>query len=75
MIEHRLRTAGYTGEHSPFTPDAVYEIHKFSGGTPRLISQAADNALLVGAVQKLKVIDGFTMHTVIEDTVSIGEAA
>jgi general secretion pathway protein A len=75
MIEHRLRTAGYTGEHSPFTPDAIYEIHKFSKGIPRLISQAADNALLVGAVQKLKVIDGFTMHAVIEDTVSVGEAA
>jgi general secretion pathway protein A len=69
LIEHRLRTAGYSGEKSPFTPDAVFEIHKYSGGAPRLISLAADNALLVGAMQKLKHIDGFTMHSVIQDLV------
>lgn len=67
MIEHRLRTAGYTGEQSPFTPDAIFEIHKFSGGTPRLVSQAADNALLVSAMQKLRRIDGFTMHAILND--------
>jgi general secretion pathway protein A len=68
LIEHRLRVAGYTGEQSPFTPDAVHEIQKFSNGVPRLISQAADNALLVSAVQKLKKIDGFTMHAVLQET-------
>lgn len=67
MIDFRLRVAGYTGEQSPFTPDAIFEIHKFSKGTPRLISQAADNALLVGAMQKLKRIDGFTMHAILND--------
>ncbi len=74
MIEHRLRTAGYTGEQSPFTPDAVFEIHKFSNGTPRLVSQAADNALLVGAMQKLKRIDGFTVHAILNDS-PVEEAA
>lgn len=67
MIEHRLRTAGYIGEQSPFTPDAIFEIHKFSGGTPRLVSQAADNALLVAAMQKIRRIDGFTMHAILND--------
>ncbi|MER3412688.1 MAG: ATPase [Armatimonadota bacterium] len=75
MIEHRLRTAGFAGESSPFTPDAVFEIHKYSGGAPRLISQAADNALLVGAMQKLKYIDGFTTHSVIQDLVGAEEVA
>jgi len=67
MIEFRLRTAGYTAEQIPFTPDAIFEIHKFSGGTPRLISQAADNALLVGFAQNLKRIDGFTMHSILHE--------
>ncbi len=67
MIDFRLKVAGYTGEQSPFTPDAIFEIHKYSGGTPRLISQAADNALLVGAMQKLKRIDGFAMHAILND--------
>lgn len=75
MIEHRLRTAGFVGERIPFTPDAIFEIHKYAGGTPRLISQAADNALLVGFAQKLKQIDGFTMHSVLEDSYGMLEAA
>lgn len=67
MIEHRLRTAGFTGEQLPFTPDAIYEIHKWSNGAPRLISQAADNALLLGSVEKLKQIDGFFMHSLLNE--------
>jgi general secretion pathway protein A len=74
MIDHRMRTAGFAGEQSVFTPDAIFEIHKYSNGTPRLISQAADNALLVGAMQKLKRIDGFTMHAILNDE-PIAEAA
>lgn len=67
MILHRLRVAGFTGETSPFTPDAIYEIHKFTGGYPRLISQMADNALLIGMAKGLKAIDGPTMHGIIAD--------
>lgn len=65
MILHRLRVAGYSGEHSPFTPDAIFELHKFTNGTPRLTSQIADNALMVGFAQKAKMIDGYLMHSVI----------
>ncbi|HWP31254.1 MAG TPA: AAA family ATPase [Fimbriimonadales bacterium] len=72
MIEFRLRTAGYTAEQIPFTPDAIFEIHKVTGGTPRLISQAADNALLVGFVQNLKRIDGFTMHSILCEDNELG---
>ncbi|MCH8274135.1 MAG: AAA family ATPase [Armatimonadetes bacterium] len=75
MIEHRMRAAGFTRNEIPFTPDAIFEIHKHSRGVPRLVSQAADNALLVGAVQKLERIDGFTMHSLNDDTVDVVEAA
>jgi general secretion pathway protein A len=75
LILHRLRVAGYTAEQSPFTPDAIYEIHKASGGTPRLISQLADNALLIGMAKKAKMVDGFLMHEVIDQFNGKGVAA
>ncbi|MFY9235491.1 MAG: AAA family ATPase [Fimbriimonadaceae bacterium] len=75
MILHRLRIAGYTSEASPFTPDAIYEMHKCSKGTPRLISQLADNALLQGFARKLKSIDGYLMHSVVGDFSGMEEAA
>lgn len=64
LILHRLRVAGYTGEKSPFTPDAIYQLHKVSGGTPRVTSQIADTALLMGMARKAKMIDGYLMHEV-----------
>lgn len=68
LILHRMRVAGYTGEHNIFTPDAAYELHKVTKGYPRLICQLADNALLIGMVKKAKVIDGYLMHDVIAET-------
>ncbi len=67
FLVHRLGVAGYTGETNLFTPDAVYELHKATGGTPRLICQLADNALMVGMARKAKIVDGFLMHSVIND--------
>lgn len=65
MILHRMRIAGYVGERSVFTPDAIYQIHKYSNGTPRLTSQIADNALMLGMAHKAKSIDAFLVHEVI----------
>lgn len=67
LIHHRLRVAGYTGQHHLFTPDALCELHKVTKGTPRLTCQLADNALLLGFAQKAKMIDGFLMHNVITE--------
>ncbi|MBI1755604.1 MAG: AAA family ATPase [Fimbriimonas ginsengisoli] len=67
MLLHRLRVAGFTGEHSPFTPDAVFEIQKFSNGTPRLSSQIADNAMLVSMGQRVQTLDAFLVHGVIAE--------
>lgn len=43
-IRHRLRVAG--GDTALFTPAAVQQIHRLSGGVPRLINVICDRALL-----------------------------
>ena len=43
-IRHRLRVAGSTSDI--FTPIALAEIHRLSGGVPRLINVICDRALL-----------------------------
>lgn len=67
MILHRLTVAGYREALSPFTPDAVYELYKAAGGTPRLVSQLADTALLMAFAKKQKNVDAFLMHSVVQD--------
>lgn len=67
MILHRMRVAGYTGEKNPFTPDAVHKIHQISKGVPRVISQLADNGLLMAMARKEEMIDAFLMHEVAEE--------
>lgn len=67
MILHRLRVAGYTGERSPFTPDAVHQIYKATGGSPRLIAQAADVLLAAAAARNEAVIDAFLAHQTMEE--------
>ncbi len=43
-IRHRLRVAGATRDI--FTPGAMRELHRLSGGVPRIINVIADRALL-----------------------------
>jgi general secretion pathway protein A len=43
-VNHRLRVAGANGEI--FTPAALREIHRLSGGVPRVINVICDRALL-----------------------------
>lgn len=74
MILHRLRVAGYSSEKSPFTPDAIHLIHKVSNGAPRVISQLADNALLMAMARNEKIVDGFLLHEVAEEYTGV-EAA
>lgn len=46
------------GRTSPlFTPDAMRQIHAFSGGIPRRVKQLADMALIAGAGSELETID------------------
>lgn len=75
LVLFRLRTAGYGGDANLFSPDAIYEIHQASQGTPRVICQLADNALMVGMARKSKIVDGFLMHDVINEYFGKEEAA
>ncbi|MBS0611626.1 MAG: AAA family ATPase [Proteobacteria bacterium] len=43
-VRHRLRVAGATGEI--FTPGALEEVYRISGGIPRVINVTCDRALL-----------------------------
>jgi general secretion pathway protein A len=43
-IKHRLRVAGATAD--VFTPGALREVHRVSGGIPRIINVVCDRALL-----------------------------
>src|SRR5512139_1812101 len=43
-VKHRMRVAGATAE--AFTPGALKEIHRLSGGIPRVINVVCDRALL-----------------------------
>ncbi len=67
MVLHRLRVAGYTRDNSPFTPDAVHQLHLASGGAPRVVCQLADNALLMAMVRKQPMIDAFLMREVADE--------
>ena len=43
-VKHRMRVAGATAE--AFTPGALKEVHRLSGGIPRVINVVCDRALL-----------------------------
>lgn len=71
LVLHRMRVAGFTGERSPFTPEAIHQLHKFSNGAPREIIKIADNALILAMVKKEKMIDGFLIHETAEQTLGM----
>ncbi len=56
-IHHRLQVAGADGKLR-FNEDAVEEVYRHSGGTPRLINAIGDKALLAGYVRQTGMIDG-----------------
>jgi general secretion pathway protein A len=64
-IKHRLRLAG--ASRMPFTGEAVKGIHRFSGGTPRLINTLCDNALFEGYVARAPRIDQAMIERVAQD--------
>jgi general secretion pathway protein A len=55
-IRHRLWVAGSDGSVT-FDDHAVREIHRYSGGIPRVINSVCDNALLAGYVIRARQID------------------
>jgi type II secretory pathway predicted ATPase ExeA len=63
-IGHRLATAG---RQAPiFTDAAAHAIFEFTRGTPRMINNVCDVALLTGALHRLERIDAATITTAID---------
>jgi general secretion pathway protein A len=54
-IRWRLQVAGATDE-GIFTPEAIWVVHRVSGGIPRIVNNICDNALLTGYSQEAKYI-------------------
>jgi general secretion pathway protein A len=50
-VNGRLAKAGYTGR-GLFTKKALRELHRITGGTPRMINNVCDGALLLGYVRQ-----------------------
>jgi len=75
MIQHRLCVAGFSGEYSPFAPDAIFEMHKYTKGAPRLVSQIADNALMMAFARRQQSVDGFLIHEIIGEHAGVEVAA
>ena len=62
-IEHRLRTAGWTGD--PAWDDAAFSaVHRNAGGIPRRINTLCSRVLLFGALEETHTISG----TMVDDT-------
>ncbi len=55
-IHHRLQVSGANGAPY-FTAGALWRIHRYSGGIPRLINAVCDKCLLAGFVQQRSQID------------------
>ena len=50
-IQHRLKVSGANGVPY-FTQPALWRVHRYSGGIPRLVNAVCDKALLAGFVQQ-----------------------
>ncbi len=70
-IEHRIRAASKDPENVKvsFDTQAVDAIHQYALGVPRIINMVCDNALLVGYVRQLAVIDYAVVDTVLDEMV------
>ena len=65
-IEHRLSTAGWSGDPS-FDEDAFAAIYDYTGGIPRKINTLCDRLLLMGCLEKLHGFGGSEVDEVIRD--------
>lgn len=55
-VQHRLAQAGANGRPR-FDDSAIRQVHKYSGGIPRLINAVCDKALLAGFVTQADLIN------------------
>jgi general secretion pathway protein A len=65
-IMHRLQRAGWTGRPT-LTEDAFDAVYAETGGVPRKVNALMNRMLLMGAVEKIDVLDGALVSAVIAD--------
>lgn len=65
-VHHRLQTSGANGMPS-FTPAALWRIHRYSSGIPRLVNALCDKCLLAGFVHSRERIDFFTVGRAVRE--------
>lgn len=63
---HRLSRVGWSGTPR-FTADALAELYRWSGGSPRRLNQLASRVMLYGAVEEIETFTGVEIKTVIAD--------
>ncbi len=71
-IEHRLRHVGWIG-NPRFTPDAYALLAQASARIPRRLNGLVSRALLLGAIDRLDVIDAQVIAAVVADSGEEGE--
>jgi general secretion pathway protein A len=65
-INHRLHVSGANGAPY-FTTGAIWRIHRYSKGVPRLVNAVCDKCLLAGFVQQREQIDFRTVGLAIKE--------
>jgi general secretion pathway protein A len=65
-ITHRLRVAG-AERTDLFTPDTIPLIHKYTGGTPRLINTLCDTALVCGFADSVATITAEVVQAAVDE--------
>jgi hypothetical protein len=62
-VSHRMAIAGANGAAPHFTSTAVQEVHRWSGGIPRLINLICDRALLAAfSIRSNRITPGMVAH-------------
>ena len=62
-IDHRLKVVG-SSSAKIFTPEAIDQISRFSGGIPRIINILCDNALMAGSTIRPKIDEKIAAKTI-----------
>jgi general secretion pathway protein A len=68
-VSHRLRIAGGNGNASTaaFTPWALWRVHRYARGIPRLVNAVCDKALLYGFVNHTSQLTGQSVRRAIRE--------
>ncbi len=69
-VRHRLTVAG--AAHEIFSPLALKEVHRATGGVPRLVNQLCDLAMVYGYTKGQKRVLHKTVRQVLDDGVFFG---